>query len=135
MGYVKLALKFGPFIAIALLLGFVLWQRGSLNKANGERDLAVEQSKALGEVVVANNKTIADLGKRQIDNDAIAVAVAKRLEGNRAHTEGQRQAIRNANNDPTVRNWADTPVPNSLRRILETDGNRASNAPGGRSKP
>jgi hypothetical protein len=130
----RLAIKLAPFIAIALLVGFILWQRGSLNKANGERDLAVEQSRALGDVVVAQNGTIKQMSQRQIDNDAIAEAVAKRLDTNRAHTEGQRQAIRNANNDPTVRNWADTAVPNSLRTILEADGNRANPAPGGRTK-
>lgn len=134
-GWFKIALKLAPFIIIALLVGYVLWQRGSLNKAVGERDLAVTQANALGDIVLADNKTITSLSKRQIDNDAIAAAVAKRLDSNRALTEGQRQAIRNANNDPSVRNWADTLVPDSVRGILEADGDRASDPPGGRSKP
>jgi hypothetical protein len=46
-GKLKLALKLAPFIARAIV-GFVLWQRGSLNKANvGERDLAANR-KCLG---------------------------------------------------------------------------------------
>lgn len=116
----KLALKLAPFIAFALLVGFIIWQRGTINKLGGERDLAVQQSKALGDVIVADNATIKQLGERQVDNDAIAAAVAKRLDNNRAQTEGQRQAIRNASNDPSVRNWADQPVPSSVRHILET---------------
>lgn len=133
-GWFRLALKLAPFILIALLVGYVLWQRGTVNKLSGERDLAVTQANALGDIVIADNKTITSLSQRQIDNDAIANAVAKRLDSNRARTEGQRQDIRNATNDPSVRNWANTPVPSSVRTVLETDSGNASNPPGGRSK-
>jgi hypothetical protein len=131
----KLALKLAPYIAFALLVGIILWQRGSINSISGERDLAQLQAKSLGDIVIADNKTIVKLGERQVDNDAIAAAVAKRLDSNRAQTEGQRQAIRNASNDPTVRDWANQPVPGSVRHVLENGGAETGNAPGGRSKP
>lgn len=130
----KLAIKLAPFIAIALLVGFVLWQRNTISTQTGKLNVAAQQIADITATNAANEATINQLSQRQIDNDAIAAAVSKRLDTNRAHTEGQRQAIRNANNDPSVRNWADTAVPNSLRGILEGNGSRASDAPGGRSK-
>jgi hypothetical protein len=116
----KLALKLGPFIAIALLIGFVLWQRNTISTQGGKLNLAAQQITDLTAANASAQVTINGFAQQRIDNDAIAAAVAKRLESNRAQTEGQRQAIRNATNDPSVRNWANQPVPSSVRNVLET---------------
>jgi hypothetical protein len=126
-----LAIKLVAFGLLIIGLFAMKAQNASLH---GKLDVAAQQIADITATNAANVATINQLAQRQIDNDAIAAAVTKRLETNRAHTEGQRQAIRNANNDPTVRNWADTAVPNSLRGILEGNGSRANDAPGGRTK-
>lgn len=116
----KLAMKFGPFIVIALLIGFVLFQRNTISTQSGKINLAAQQITDLTAANASAQAQIDKFAQQRIDNDAIAAAVAQRLETNRAQTEGQRQAIRNATNDPTVRNWANQPVPSSVRHVLET---------------
>jgi hypothetical protein len=116
----KLALKFGPFIAIALLLGFILWQRNTISEQKGSLHVAQQQINDLNAANASAQVTINSFSQQRIDNDAIADAVAKRLDTNRAQTEGQRQAIRTASNDPKVRDWANQPVPSSVRNVLET---------------
>jgi hypothetical protein len=116
----KLALKLGPFIAIALLIGFVLWQRNTISTQGGRLNVAAQQITDLTAANASAQAQIDKFAQQRIDNDAIAAAVAQRLDSNRAHTEGQRQAIRNASNDPSVRNWANQPVPSSVRNVLET---------------
>lgn len=118
MGYVKLALKLAPFLAIAILIGVVLWMRGTNNKLEGERDIAVAENVQLLATNQQNAKTIEGFGKRQIDNDAIANAVAAKLAANSKYTEATRQALKDANHDPNVRAWAVVPVPDSVRRAL-----------------
>jgi hypothetical protein len=130
----KLAIKLAPFVILALLVGIIGVQRLSLRAAKAERDNAVEQAKALGDLAVTNANTIKNLSARQVDNDAIAAAITKRLDSNRARTEGQRQAIRNASNDPTVRDWANQPVPSGVRNVLEAGSASTGSAPGGRAK-
>lgn len=131
MGYVKLALKLGPFIAIALLIGFVLWQRNTISTQSGKLNVAAQQIVDLTAANASAQATIDSFAERRIDNDAIAAAVAQRLDSNRAHTEGQRQAIRNASNDPTVHDWAAMPIPDLIRRLL----NDEVAAPGSVQKP
>jgi hypothetical protein len=116
--YWKLALKAAPFLAIAILIGVVLWMRGTNNQLQGERDLAVAENVQLLATNQQNAKTIEGLGKRQIDNDAIANAVAAKLAANSKRTEATRQALKDANHDPNVRAWAAVPVPDSVRRAL-----------------
>jgi hypothetical protein len=102
------------------LIGFVLWQRNTISTQGGKLNLAAQQITDLTAANASAQVTINGFAQQRIDNDAIAAAVAKRLESNRAQTEGQRQAIRNATNDPSVRNWANQPVPSSVRNVLET---------------
>lgn len=116
----KLAMKLGPFIAIALLIGFVLWQRNTISTQGGRLNVAAQQITDLTAANASAQAQIDKFAQQRIDNDAIAAAVAQRLDTNRAHIEGQRQAIRNASNDPSVRNWANQPVPSSVRNVLET---------------
>lgn len=118
MGYLKAAKIFGPLLVIAILIGVVLWMRGTNNQLQGERDLAVAENVQLLATNQQNAKTIEGFGKRQIDNDAIANAVAAKLGANSKRTEATRQALKDANHDPNVRAWASVPVPDSVRRAL-----------------
>lgn len=115
----KLALRFAPYVAIAALLIYALILRESNTSLEGERDAARverDQYKASDE---ANTKTIEAFSRRQIDNDAIARAVADALASNNRRTERTRQALREATNEPEVRDWANMPVPGSVQRALD----------------
>lgn len=118
-GYVKLALKLAPYLAIALLIGAVLWLRGSVKDANAAKDKALVERNQFKAVNEANAKTIAALSQRQTDNDKIAQAVAAVAAANNVRTETTRQALRNAQNEPSVRNWASEPVPISVQHALK----------------
>lgn len=118
-GYVKLALKLAPYLAIALLIGAVLWLRGSVKDANAAKDKALVERNQYKAVNEANAKTIAALSQRQTDNDKIAQAVAAVAAANNVRTETTRQALRNAQNEPSVRNWASEPVPISVQHALK----------------
>ena len=120
MTYFKLALKLGPYIAITILIVAFLWQRGSLVKANAKEKAArVELGTALA-ANVQNEKTIEGFRQQRVDNDAIALAVAERLNVTRSGTERIAIELREARNDPKVRDWSDTPVPDSVQRSLST---------------
>lgn len=123
--YLKLALKFGPYIAIALLIGFLLYQRGNLATATGERDAALVHAAQLAATNAANQRTMQGMAAQRIDNDAIATAVATRLQDNQVREVHTQTVIREAiRNDPTVRTWADSPIPDSVRSALAAPGGR-----------
>jgi hypothetical protein len=122
MAYVKLALKFGPYVVIAALIALVLWYRGDMAKANGDKHaLAVELQSAIDANKEAQ-KTVDAVRAQRVDNDAIAEAVANKLETNRALFDRRTVLLREARNDPQVRSWADTPVPGSVRAALAAPG-------------
>lgn len=118
MAYAKLALKFAPYIAIALLIGVILWFRADLTSAKAERDAVKIEVDQLRKTNAANQRTIENFSRRQIDNDAIAAAVNAALSSNRQNADRIAIELKEARNDPVVRDWADTPVPASVRRSL-----------------
>lgn len=116
---VKLALKLLPYGLLALLLIAFLWQRNTLTKTTADLDAANVRV----EDVTAANATLAEAIKKakqaQIDNDAIAVAVAGKLEGNRVREIRTREVIRETiENDPQSNDWANQPLPSRLREAL-----------------
>lgn len=117
----KLALKLAPFLAIALLIGFVLWQRNTISTQKGDLHVAAQQIVDLTAANASAQATIDNFAVRQVDNDAIAVAVAAKLNLNRAQTEKVRVEMRKAQNDPTVRDWAAMPIPDLIRRLLNDE--------------
>lgn len=119
---VKLALKLLPYALLAALLIAFLWQRNTLTKTTAD----LEAAEVRVEDVTAANATLAEAIKKvnqaQIDNDAIAAAVAARLEGNRVREVHTREVIREAiENDPESNDWANQPVPSRLREALRPD--------------
>lgn len=112
------ALRFGPYIAIMLLIGAILWLRGDLVGAKADRKAAIVERNQYKAANEANTKIIQGFSARQVDNDAIAAAVANRLAANSQKTETVRQRIRSAANEPGVRDWASMPVPSSVQRAL-----------------
>ncbi len=116
---VKLALKLLPYAVIVALLVAFLWQRNTLTKTTAD----LEAANVRVEDVTAANATLADAIKKvnqaQIDNDAIAAAVAARLEGNRVREVHTREVIREAiENDPESNDWASRPVPSRVREAI-----------------
>lgn len=106
--------------AFALLICALLWVRGENAKLNGRLKASEIVNTYLTKANEQNERVIEGFSKQRLDNDAIAAAVAKRLDSNRARTEATRQGIRNASNDPKVRAWADSPVPGGVRDAIET---------------
>ena len=119
---VKLALKLLPYALLAALLIAFLWQRNTLTKTTAD----LEAANVRVEDVTTANATLADaldkVNQAQVDNDAIAVAVAARLEGNRVREVHTREVIREAiENDPESNDWASRPLPSRLREALRPD--------------
>ena len=106
-------------IAVAILVIALFAMKAQNNALKGDLALTKLERDVAKKANEQNVRVIEGFAKQRIDNDAIATAVAKKLDGNRARTEGQRAAIRNAQNDPTVRDWAAVPVPDSVQRALE----------------
>lgn len=114
-------LRFGPYIALALLVGVVLWQRAHIAEQAG--DLKVERAK-VADMTEANktlSQTIDMVTRQRVDNDAIAAAVTAALQGN-LQREVQTKTIieRAVQNDPAVRDWGGVPVPSSVREALRS---------------
>jgi hypothetical protein len=109
----------GTGAIIAGLVIAVLWLRGNNAKLAGQVDVVTIERDSAVKANEANEKTIEAFRNQRVDNDAIAAAIASKLNSNRARTEGQRQAIRNAQNDPNVRAWANQPIPSIVRDTIE----------------
>lgn len=111
----------GAGLAFAALLGALLWLRGDLAKANGDKKaLGVELVKA----VEANKEaaaTIEGFRTQRVDNDAIAEAVFDKLKANRAIFDRTTVLLKDARNDPNVKPWADTPIPGRVQDALNSD--------------
>ncbi len=119
--YAAIGLKLAPYVAVAILLAVVLWFRGDLAKAEGaKKALAVELQGALDANKEAA-KTVEGFRAQRVDNDAIAEAILKRFIANRALFERRTILLKEARNDPTVKPWADTPVPGRVRKALAAD--------------
>lgn len=114
----KIAALIGTGVIIVGLVMAVLWMRGNNAKLAGEVDVVTLQRDTAIQANKENEKTIEAFRQQRVDNDAIATAVASKLSLNRARTERSRQAIRNAQDDPTVRAWANEPVPDSVSRAI-----------------
>lgn len=119
MGFINkyaLAIKLVAFGLLVVGLFAMKAQNASLK---GKLETAEVVNGMLTEANKQNERVIEGFSRQRLDNDAIAAAVTKRLESNRARTETARQGIRNAQNDPSVRAWADTAVPIGVRNAIE----------------
>lgn len=110
-----------PLIALAFI---VLHQRNTITGRTVERDAALKAEAQVREANRSQEETIRRMASARIDNDAIAAAVAAKLGDVKTREVNTRTIIERAKvNDPQVRNWADSPIPNSVRGALNTPGN------------
>lgn len=113
----KLAIGLTVALALAVLLGWLFWSRASLKAdlATAEANVATLQGANR-----AKAKTIEDM-------KSASRAMEKALEGREAALNtisAQREALRLQlvevlKNDPTARDWAARPLPDSVRRLLQ----------------
>lgn len=109
-----------PLVALAFI---VLFQRNTITGRTAERDAAQAQAAQLQETNEANQDIIEALAQARIDNDAIAEAVAARIGEVRTREVNTRTIIERAKqDDPVVRDWANEPIPSSVRGALNTPG-------------
>lgn len=112
--------SFGPYVAIVALILVVLFMRGDHIKFKAERDAAVTEATSLRAVNEANAATMTKLGQAAEANARIAEGVASDVAAIRQRGSATRTIIQEATrNDPSVRAWSDTPVPDSVRRAVE----------------
>jgi hypothetical protein len=112
-------LKFWWVPLCAALVVTVLLQRNDITSKKAAIDAAATRITDLDN---ANRNQKAALDKvtaARIDNDAIAVAVAAKLQGNTVRETNTRTIIEKAAaNDPVIRDWASEPVPGGVRDAL-----------------
>lgn len=116
--------RFWPLFVIVPLIFVVLFQRNTITGRTAERDAAVKAEAQVREANRSQEETIRRMAGARIDNDAIAEAVAARLGNVKTREVNTRTIIEKAKqDDPNVRDWADRPIPNSVRGALNTPGN------------
>lgn len=116
--------RFWPLFVIVPLVFVLLIQRNTITGRTAERDAAVKAEAQVREANRSQEETIRRMAGARIDNDAIAAAVAERLGTVKTRETNTRTIIERAKvNDPQVRDWADSPIPNSVRGALNTPGN------------
>lgn len=94
--------------------------RGDHIKFKAQRDAAVTEANSLRAVNEQNAATMTKLGQAAEANAKIAEGVASDVAAIRERGTTTRTIIQEASrNDPSVRAWADTPVPDSVRRAIE----------------
>lgn len=111
--------RFWYVIPLLGLLITVLVMRNDLTNTHAKLDAAQVRVTDLTKA----NKTLSDfqagLAAMRVDNDAIATAIAGKIQINNTREVHTREVIEKAvRNDPATRSWADSPVPVSVRAAL-----------------
>ncbi|MDR5797444.1 MULTISPECIES: Rz-like lysis system protein LysB [unclassified Caballeronia] len=101
-------------IVIAALVGGVLYVR----ELHAELDDANHQLETAKQGIVDRNKTIADLQRNASEKAKQQAQLDKSTTAVHAAVTSERQAIKKViNENPTVRTWADTPLPADVVRL------------------
>lgn len=108
----------GGGVVLATLVAAVLWLRGDLAKAQGDKKALAVELQATIEANKSAEATIEGFRNQRVDNDKIAEAVVTKLTANRALFERRTILLKEARNVPQVRDWANTAVPGSVREAL-----------------
>jgi hypothetical protein len=117
--YWTFAKVFGPWLVVLALVFVVLFMRGDMVKFKAERDAAKTEVTRLDGINRQNAATMSRIAQATEDNARIATEVQADLADIRARGNTTRVTIQEASrNDPTVRAWADTPVPGVVRDAL-----------------
>lgn len=113
--------KFGPYLLIVALAFVVLFQRNTITGKAAKLSAAESRIVELNRTNRDQVAVLASVASRQPDNDAIATAVAAKLNGNTVREVETRTIIERAKaNDPAVRAWGDAPVPSVVREALRS---------------
>ncbi len=115
MKYLKLA----PYALIALLLIGLMYFRGEMLKSDGIADTARAEADSLRAINAQNADTI----ERQVAAAEANASIMADLQADVAAIRGRRETTRTiiekaAANDPVVKSWVETPVPDSVRDAL-----------------
>lgn len=114
--------KLAPFVIVALLVGFILFQRNSITAANARLAAKTEEAKNLTAANKNAADTIAKFSQQRIDNDAIATAVASKIKVTNTREVTYQNTIEKANaDDPQVSDWRSVAVPARVRSALSTN--------------
>jgi hypothetical protein len=115
MNYVSLALKAAPYVAIALLIGVVLYMRTDLANANAASAAYKSQAEQLAAINADNAKQLADANAARVANDAIVSDLNNQLAALRTNNAAAQATARKViANDPASHVWAATAVPVGL---------------------
>lgn len=111
--------KFWPFLIIAGLAFTVLYLRGDVASLKGRAEAAETKAKTLQAVNDSNVEIIVGFTEQRVANDAIIARLLDVKAGNATRETTVRTIVeREARNDPAVRTWLDTPVPDSVRAAV-----------------
>lgn len=111
--------RFWPLFVIVPLIFAVLMMRTTISDTKARLAAKTTEAANLSKANAANVKIIEGFSQQRIDNDAIATAVAAKLNNNGVREVNTRTVIeRLKRDDPQVRDWANVPVPDSVRRTL-----------------
>ena len=113
------AIRYAPYIVGALLLIGLLYFRGEAIKAEAERDLLQDKLT----IALAQNrekdKTIDLLQAWKDRSDGILTDLTAKIEKLSSDSQAIQDEITNlGKTDADAKTWLDTPVPDSVRRVL-----------------
>jgi hypothetical protein len=119
MTYLGAIKTFGPWVAILLLIGGILFMRGNLIEAKADRDKAQAAVAELAAINKANDKAMSDLKAAQLLNDTTVLDLNTKLLSLQTSAMKKRDDIKKVlTNDPKSKLWADVPLPDELRNAI-----------------
>lgn len=119
LAILTLVKRFWPAIPILGLAIALLFVREDDRSKAASLAAAKAQVSSLTEANASLNSSLADVQAERVDNDAIAASVASQLQGNIVAQNTTRTIVEKAiASDPKATNWADEPLPDSLRAAL-----------------
>ncbi len=117
---ISLARRFWPAIPIVGLAVALWFSREDAKTARADTEAAKQHVQTVETANASLRSAIDGLKQQRVDNDAIAAAVAAKLGSNATREVQTRTIIEKAvQNDPKVRDWADSPLPDSVRAALQ----------------
>lgn len=113
----KAVLAFAPYIVIGLLCAALLWARGDKLKAEGEQVKLQASVDKLTDVAKTNSETIRYEQRNRAVNDEAVKKLAADVNTIKLRRSQTVERIREIyRNDPVANDWANVPVPDSVRQ-------------------
>lgn len=119
MGYLWAIKTFGPWLAILLLIGGILYMRADLISIGADRDKAQAAAAELAKVNAADATAIEQAKAAAAINDQTVIDLNATIINLRVKASQSNAAIQKViSNDPKSKTWADLPVPDELRGAI-----------------